>query len=218
MDPLRITGTQGEAKASAERDSPRDLSARWLRELERAGWTIRASPVPLGATTVSRDDSTPQVARLSGTARGPDTPYQWTARAAAAPQSEAGAASEPAPGAAPSPRGNPVEAGEPLGGAAEEILPADDRAGTSDEGRLPVAPKRLESTPWPRANLYVYRNESEVDIWVRDATLDPAARVRLAGELRAGLGVAGLRLGTLVVNGEVVLAVAAVADGSDHRH
>jgi hypothetical protein len=214
MEPSGITGTGALAKASAPSDSQGDLSVRWLRELERAEWRIRASPVSPGPTTASPADSTPKVADPRGTNPGSDTPSGRTARVPDAPEGGAGSTSEDIAAAGRGPQGKAVGTREPLGGAGARVALADVDPGTGEETPLSATRKWLDAASWPRTKVYVYRNEDEANVWVRDATLDRSARMRLAGELRAGLGAAGLRLGTLVVNGEVVLPAGALADGS----
>jgi hypothetical protein len=59
---------------------------------------------------------------------------------------------------------------------------------------------------WPQTNLHVFHGDEAVSVWLRDSSLGEAEKRRLVLQLRAELSAAGLRLGSLMLNGELLFA------------
>jgi acetyl-CoA carboxylase carboxyltransferase component len=62
----------------------------------------------------------------------------------------------------------------------------------------------MERFAWPRTHVHVMARDGAAQVWVRDGTLDENERRRLAVQLAARLRASGVRLATLVVNGEEI--------------
>jgi acetyl-CoA carboxylase carboxyltransferase component len=60
----------------------------------------------------------------------------------------------------------------------------------------------MQRFAWPRAHVHVMARDGAAQVWIRDGTLDENERRRLATQLAARLRASGVRLASLVVNGE----------------
>ena len=206
MDPLRILpGTPPEAAEHAT-PQPRDGAARWRQELERAQWALRtreAAGASAGAArggAASPGPTSPAFPPPAASRAEVSFPASSSARPTSQPSSASAAAAPAQPFAqarsaalAPNPAGSalpPTKSSQDSGAAP---VP------TSEEAR--PQPERFT---WPRSHVHVMARDGAAQVWVRDGTLDENERRRLAVQLAARLRASGVRLASLVVNGEEI--------------
>jgi hypothetical protein len=221
MDTLQLVGTEwitqegGRATAHGERATGHDASARWLRELERAQWTLRGSRAALPVSAPSRIQSSQEAARLPGASRSSAAPERTAGPRPAAMQPPPDHAYSDSPAATADSVLRANDAPRGVNGAETRAPNAERRGCARAEARPAFQPPLPNPTAWRRVNVHAYRGEDAVDVWVRDASLDEREQERLAAELRAGLSRRGERLGTLVVNGQAVAPASSAASGDD---
>ncbi len=211
MNPFELLGSQVAAPQGARPDGERVLSpgvaARWLYELERAQWALRGvreSGASISDHTQTQKEAVLPAASVKQVEPGQAARSVGASRSANTMRGTGAPARSVETGEVAPPLSE--NSGEPSGMPEQASQRYNERSTARAIARLPDE-SIVRKREWSRVNAHAYSDGESADVWVRDAALDTHERPRLATELRTRLGAAGLRLGTLVVNGEVVLPV-----------
>jgi hypothetical protein len=202
IDPLH--GGAIAADASREGRLAPDSAGRWRRELERAQWNLRppagpaAGAPPSGATAAPHEALRSPLPTAPAATKAPPHPQRQDGEAAAfqrAPAEPAAARASATPSLArPAATAllsnSPVDRGRPTLPALPAVVP-----------RMPRPAARGD---WQPTHLHAYRGPQGLRLWIRDASLDTAAGMALARDLRRRLAAAGITFDGLVLNGAPV--------------